>query len=574
MNHFKTLIFYISLLTLTACGGSTNTTYTGGSGGTGTSDSEASKPEKPDSPKPETPDPEPPKPETPDPETPKLPKTPDAVINKTQSKWDGPFPMSLVASAAAILPDGQILTWSAYARLQFHYGDTGNGQTFTAIFDPETETFANGFVNDTNHDMFCPGTAILPDGRIMVTGGSSDRQTSIFDPQKGEWQKGAKMNIRRAYHSMTPLSDGSILTIGGSWGYDKTNPNTMKLGGKNGEVWSPVSQKWKNKPGIPGNVFATDDKKGLYRADNHLWMFTAPNGLVFQAGPAKQMHWIDTKGQGKVTKSLLRGSDNDAMSGNAVMYDIGKLLAVGGAPDYDKSFAGSDAHVIDISKGLNQVSVRKVDSMKHKRAFSNSVVLPSGEVVVIGGQTFAEIFTDTGSAMAAEIWDPKTEKFTTLAKMKVPRNYHSIALLMKDGRIFAAGGGLCGNNCPKNGGNHPDAEIFTPPYLLTTAGTPSIRPKLLTAPSTAKAGDKMAVTVDTSSEHSFVLIRTSAVTHAVNNDERRIPLKMVDKDLSKGKFTLKIPDNSAVVLPGTYFLFALNKNGVPSIAKVIKIGGF
>ena len=125
--------------------------------------------------------------------------------------------MPLVASAAANLPDGRILTWSAYAKLKFHYGDVGIGKTYTSVFDPKTNRSSDGLVSNTEHDMFCPGTALLEDGRVMVTGGSSDQQTSIYDPVSSAWSKGPKMNTPRAYHSMTPLADGSIFTLGGSW---------------------------------------------------------------------------------------------------------------------------------------------------------------------------------------------------------------------------------------------------------------------------------------------------------------------------------------------------------------------
>jgi galactose oxidase len=373
------------------------------------------------------------------------------------------------------------------------------------------------------------------------------------------------MNTPRAYHSMTPLPDGSIFTLGGSWGFD-TNPNTPKPGNKNGEVWKQDIG-WVSKPNIKANQLSTNDKKGLYRADNHMWLFTAPNGLVFHAGPAKQMDWINTSGKGSVSKSTKRGNDADSMNGNAIMYDIGKILTVGGSPNYDDSDATKHAHVIDISKGKGNVTVKRVADMHHARAFNNSVVLPSGEVVVVGGQSHAIIFTDTTSAYKAEIWNPKTEQFTELAAMKVPRNYHSIALLMKDGRIFVAGGGLCGT-CKTN---HPDAEIFTPPYLLTVDGKPAIRPIIKEAPSLARPGDTIEVSVDTSGQHSFALTRMSAATHAVNNDERRIPLVIESSDKDSGKYSLKIPANTAVVIPGNYFLFALNKNGVPSIAKIINI---
>jgi galactose oxidase len=562
MNYLNIALF-VSLLALSACGGATNTTTPKTNPPTAPNPTDT--PKKPE-PKDPTKNQNPEKPPTaPVPKTPKLPKTPDAAINKSQSKWDGPYKMPLVASAAANLPDGRILTWSAYAKLKFHYGDVGIGKTYTSIFDPKTNRSNDGLVSNTEHDMFCPGTAMLEDGRIMVTGGSSDKQTSIYDPASGDWFKGPKMNISRAYHSMTPLADGSIFTLGGSWGFD-TQPGNTRPGNKNGEVWKQDIG-WKNKPNILANPLSTNDKKGLYRGDNHMWLFTAPNGLVFHAGPAKQMHWINTVGAGSTRKSIRRGNDADSMDGNAVMYDIGKILTLGGSPNYDDSDATKHAHVIDISKGIGQVTVKKVADMHHARAFNNSVVLPSGEVVVVGGQSHAVIFTDTASAYKAEIWNPKTEQFTELAAMKVPRNYHSVSLLMNDGRVFVAGGGLCGT-CTTN---HPDAEIFTPPYLLTVDGKPAIRPVIKSAPSIARPGDTINISVDTSGLHRFALTRMSAATHAVNNDERRIPLVIDTTDQNKGLYALKIPANTAVVIPGNYFLFALNKNGVPSLAKVINI---
>lgn len=45
-------------------------------------------------------------------------------------------------------------------------------------------------------------------------------------------------------------------------------------------------------------------KQGEYRSDNHMWLFEAPNGKIFHAGPAKQMHWIDLTGDGTVTESV------------------------------------------------------------------------------------------------------------------------------------------------------------------------------------------------------------------------------------------------------------------------------
>ena len=68
----------------------------------------------------------------------------------------------------------------------------------------------------------------------------------------------------------------------------------------------------------------------------------------------------------------------------------------------------------------------------------------------------------------------RPSKFTTLAAAAIPRNYHSVALLLPDGRVFSGGGGLCGN-CATN---HADGQIFTPPYLLNPDGTPRPRPAI------------------------------------------------------------------------------------------------
>jgi galactose oxidase len=149
--------------------------------------------------------------------------------------------------------------------------------------------------------------------------------------------------------------------------------------------------------------------------------------------------------------------------------------------------------------------------------------------------------------------------------MTTPRGYHSVALLMLDGRVFVGGGGLCGT-CAVN---HPDAEILTPPYLLNANGTLAPRPAILSAPANAKLGAAITVKTD-STVASFALVRMSAATHGVNNDQRRIPLSIGGGSPSAG-YTLRIPSDPGVALPGNYMLFAMNSTGRPSYAKVVNI---
>jgi len=466
------------------------------------------------------------------------------------SRWTAPQTLPLVPVAVANLPNGTVLTWSAFDPFNFG-GD--HGQTYTAIFDPATGNSTLTLVTNTAHDMFCPGIANLPDGRIFVNGGSSDTKTSIFDPSTLSWSAGPPMNIGRGYNASVTLTNGGVFTIGGSW-----DPNQ---GNKNGETWLPNTG-WQLNSAVLASYFLTADVAGVYRADNHGWLFAVSNARVFHAGPSRDMYWIDTAGNGNVTWAGQRGADADAMNGNAVMYDIGKILTIGGAPNYDTNWASANANLIDINGGT--VKVRQIAAMAYARAYHNSVVLPNGQVVVIGGQTYPVPFSDDRAVLTPELWDPATEKFQLLAPMATPRNYHSVALLLPDGRVLSGGGGLCGS-CSTN---HPSVEILTPPYLLNPDGSAAARPVILSAPGDASLGTSVAVTAD-SSVTNFSLLRMASATHSVDNDQRRVPVSFTTG--TSGEYLINVPSDPGVVVPGYYMLFALNSNGVPSIAKILRI---
>jgi galactose oxidase len=468
----------------------------------------------------------------------------------TGGKWSASFPLTLVPVAAANLPNGKVLLWSSHDRFTF---GNGGGKTYTATFDPTINSATERLVQETGHDMFCPGTTNLADGRILVNGGTNSALTSIYNSTTEQWSMGSLMNIGRGYQANTPLSNGEVFTLGGSW--------SGGVGNKDGEVWNAGSG-WRRTNNIQATAMLTEDPQGVYRSDNHGWFFGVDNNKVFHAGPSKQMNWFDTNGAGTRTPAGNRGTDAHSMNGNAAMFDIGKILKVGGATAYQDADATTSAQVIDINNGVN---VQQVAAMAYPRAYSSSVVLPNGQVVVIGGQARPTPFSDLKPVLAAELWDPITRNFSTLASMRIPRTYHSVALLLQDGRIFVGGGGLCGN-CQTN---HANAEIFTPPYLLNPDGTNAQRPTITQAPSTTTYGAKIAVTTN-AAINQFALVRLSSITHTVNNDLRRIPLSFVSTGTNA--YSLQIPVSRGVAIPGYYMLFALNNAGVPSVAKVIKIG--
>jgi galactose oxidase len=130
--------------------------------------------------------------------------------------------------------------------------------------------------------------------------------------------------------------------------------------------------------------------------------------------------------------------------------------------------------------------------------------------------------------------------------------------------VFSGGGGLCGN-CTTN---HPDGQILTPPYLLNRDGSEKARPRIVDAPATTGHGSTITVRTSGATPR-FSLVRTSAVTHSVNTDQRRIPLTATTTD--GVDYTMQVPGDSGVVLPGFYMLFAMTADGTPSVAKTIHI---
>jgi galactose oxidase len=484
-----------------------------------------------------------------------------SISNATvPSSWTAVTPLTVNPIGVANLPNGKLMTWSAYDLYNYEI-DIGlsTGQTYTSIFDPVAMQSGAATVTTTGSDMFCPGTANLVDGRILVNGGSSSPKTTIFDPASGNWTVDAVMNIPRGYEADTVLSNGSVFTLGGSW--TTTDLNT----GKSGEVWTKGSG-WKLLSTVPEDPFIGPDPNGTFRGDNHMWLFAQSNGRVFHAGPSSAMHWIDTSGTGTTTSAGNRADDAYSINGNAVMYDIGKILKAGGAPAYDNGVATTASYTITLNGGVN---VTKVAPMTYPRGFSNGVALPTGQVLIVGGQTFALAFTDTGAVLTPELWDPLTGVFQQLSPMQTPRTYHSTAILLPDGRVFVGGGGQCGNGCVEN---HFNTEILTPPYLLNANGTPAARPTITSAPATAARGTYIAVTTDTPVV-SFALMRLSSTTHTVNNDQRRIPLNVQADTIngSSNTYALSIPSDSGVALPGYYMLFAINAQDVPSVAATVLI---
>lgn len=110
------------------------------------------------------------------------------------------------------------------------------------------------------------------------------------------------------------MADGSAFVIGGSWSGGGLAPNGEKIG----EIWRQ-ERGWKTLPGLRSDLLFNDtdlafEQEGVYRVDNHAWLWAAPNGKVFHAGPpGEDMHWIDVEGSGSYTDAGRRGNDTYSM---------------------------------------------------------------------------------------------------------------------------------------------------------------------------------------------------------------------------------------------------------------------
>jgi galactose oxidase len=215
-------------------------------------------------------------------------------------------------------------------------------------------------------------------------------------------------------------------------------------------------------------------------------------------------------------------------------------------------------------------------SMKFARRQHEATILPDGTVLVTGGTQgsggpaggFNDL-TPGAPVHAAELWNPKTGKWTVLAAAAVDRCYHSTAVLLPDATVLNAGGG---EYSPNNDGmenppddTHKDAQIFSPPYVFTG----SARPEITTAPAEVTYGATFDVGTPNPADIGQVTwLRLSSTTHAFNGSQRINFLKFSATPTS---VTVTAPASPNVCPAGYYMLFVLNRANVPSVAKIVRI---
>ncbi len=472
---------------------------------------------------------------------------PMRCATKGGGSWESVPDSPVFVVHAAVLHTGKVLLYSGTAEVGYPLE--------SRVWDPATSAFTT---QSYNQDLFCSGHSFLADGRLCVVGGAPSgtlRATHLFDPATETWSQVADMHDARWYPTVLTLEDGRIMAVSGA-------------GASSVEIYDAAANSWQTVAGA-----------NRYFPELYPSLHLLPSGEIFYS----RAGWAAATG---TQTAYLRMTGPAAGSwtdlGQQRFYDRQEGTAV---IQIDASVNPSAARIFVIGGGVsglptvrNPQSVETIDvtnlapapawnqaaDMRYPRINVNGTLLPDGTILVVGGQRAGKWSANPQPVLLPEIYDPRTGVWTPMAPMQHPRQYHSEAVLLPDGRILSAGG-----IDPTQGG--PPArdqrflEVFSPPYLGRGP-----RPTITAAPVHAAYGTDFDVaTPDATRVASVALLRPCAMTHHTDAGQRYIKLRIVGT--AANRVTVHAPDNGRVAPPGYYMLFIVDTSGIPSRAQFVQV---
>jgi hypothetical protein len=509
----------------------------------------------------------------------------------------------ILAVHAALLPNGKILMFSGdqHDPGQHHHGVFDQARLFDcqtfAITSPQPAAFIK--------DLFCCGHAFLADARLLVAGGTQSwiplgpndpshgshgnfhgiANAYIYDFSTGQWSEVARMLPQRSsatgggrwYPTLMTLGTGRVMACSGTAGQGDTR------------VFNDTIEEFAVNPAPAGQWADRGDAPGSFALYPRIHLLR--DGSVFFATPinGESIRWNSVTGAwSPVCPGPGEGYDNYHWS--SVMLPLlpefghRTRVLIAGAPT---------ARFIDLDDAAPQWQptgprTLLVNGAPPRRFHINLTLLPTGDVAATGG--FINQPVDPGDAvLGIEIYHPLSNTWSTLpsaASTTVPRNYHSVALLMPDGRVWMAGSNIAGNWSFHNIADFPHhlpdtlqqetvdnrdlrIELFEPWYF----GRPD-RPAISAAPAAATLGTSFNVdTPQGATINRVVALRAGVVTHSFNGDQRYVSLPFTRRP---GGLTVTLPDNPNLLPPGPYLLFVLDQTtdpeagalaGIPSVGR-------
>jgi hypothetical protein len=508
-------------------------------------------------------------------------------------RWtQAPFGLPTYAINLAVLPTGKLLFWS-YPPKPLDGGQRPNVGT-AAIWDPAKgygpasmrnvpppAIDADGDGDTEAAPLFCSGQSFLPNGTLLVTGGSrayegdpgftlaaGHNRIFTFDPWTESWTEQPRMRGGRWYPSQLLLGDGRTLILGG---YEEGQPGGLY----NPDLEVFMSPGSRNGIGSVRQEPSGDRVTGLYPR-----LFTLPSGDVLLAGPNPEDSAILRVGS--LTWQDLPPFSRYREGGSVVMMPAGpagaSTAAQFGGFDFTRDEEpDGDFPAVATSEALDGMAPSPSPAagppFNYGRSYHNVVVLPDGSMVAIGGArgwSDAEQLTPVhadGRLRRVELYDPATGTWRLGPAQLEDRTYHSTAVLLPNGRVMSAGD----DTHPRGPGGAlsttDTAEIYTPPYLFRKGK----RPKIRRAPRAIAWGRKFGIKSTSRRVKRAVLMAPAATTHALDMNQHRLPLKVVKRTKGVG-ITVKAPPGPSVAPPGYYMLFLLNSRGEPSKARWVQLG--
>lgn len=220
------------------------------------------------------------------------------------------------------------------------------------------------------------------------------------------------------------------------------------------------------------------------------------------------------------------------------------------------------------------VTNRMTGSLNHARWFASAVLLPDGTVVALGGGRVDQLAVPGVEAgvRSAELYDPKTGRWTEMAPPASRRAYHHSSLLLPDMRVLLGGHAASGR--PAGAGaradrEDPTLEIWNPPYLFWGS-----RPRITSAPAGIRWGETFPVgTAGADRIEQVRLLRLPSPQHVVDSDQRSVILEFTRR--SDGRLAVTAPPDGVVAPAGYYYLVVSRmspRGSIPSVARIVHVG--
>jgi plastocyanin len=405
----------------------------------------------------------------------------------------------------------------------------------SVVWDYQAGTYN---IPTTPDDVFCAGQTVLPDGKVLVAGGTQQydpfiglRSSWLFDPTLEEWLRVGDMTWGRWYPTLVTLGDGRVIAVSGiSQASEIFLPTTG---------WSTLPH-GTDLPLYP-HLLVLDDGK----------MFFTGGQLGAAVIDARKITPL-TAAESVVPGLRDQGNRDEAFSVLLPPAQDQKVMVLGG---------GGPAHATNKTDIVNLKTAAPHympgPDLAHARGLHTCVILPDRTVLVSGGGYRGETRSD--AVHEAEIYDPATNSFRSAGTQLVSRLYHSIALLLPDGRVITAGSN------PDRGDDELRLELYHPPYLFRGP-----RPFIQACPHEWNYGGEIAIHSPQATQIRWVhLIRPMAVTHSDDTSQRLVDMPIKHRDVCHLHVT--VTDNPNLAPPGWYLLFLCDEAGVPSVAEWIHL---